>query len=368
MVRAFVERELMPARDSHAEQGNLPRAAWLAAGSQGLLGLSVPEEYGGAGVDDYRFNAVMDEELTRAGLAYACALGVHTHVIAPYLVGLTTEEQRRRWLPPFCTGELVTAIAMTEPSGGSDVGGMRTRAARVDGGWSLTGAKTFITNGCTADLIIVAAQTEPGSRSRGITLFAVPGEAAGLDRGQPLKKIGQPQGDTAELFLDGVVVPDSDLLGEVGGGFRAMMTHLAQERLASAVCNLAHARFVLEYVDEHVRSREAFGAPLHALQHVRFEMADLHTKVAVAQAHVDACLLAHTSGSLSAVDAAMAKVSTSEVQGKVVDVGLQLHGGMGYMRESRAAQDWMDARVTRIWAGTNEIMREVIGRAVCSGQ
>lgn len=363
-VRAFVQQTILPLDEQHVAQGQISSSVWRAAGDLGLLGLCVPEQYGGAGVDDYRFNAVMDEELTRAGLAYACALGVHTHVIAPYLVHLTTESQRERWLPGVCSGELVTAIAMTEPSGGSDVARMRTRAVREDGHWVLSGSKTFITNGASADLIVVAAQTDPGSGAKGITLFAVAGDAEGLDRGSKLDKIGQPQGDTAELFLDGVRVPDADVLGEVGGGFPAMMKHLAQERLASSVCNVAHADKVLAEAIDHVKQREAFGGTIAQLQHTRFLVAELSTEVTAARALVDSCVAAHVTGDLSPEDAAMAKLHSSEVQSRVVDSALQMFGGMGYMRESQVARDWMDARVTRIWAGTNEIMREVIGRAI----
>jgi long-chain-acyl-CoA dehydrogenase len=363
-VREFVHRDIRPHVAEHAADGQIPQEVWRVAGAQGFLGLCVPEDHGGAGIDDYRFNAVLDEELTQAGLAYACALGVHTHVIAPYLVRLTTEEQRKRWLPSFCSGELVTAIAMTEPSGGSDLAALRTRAVRNENGWVINGAKTFITNGASAGLVILAAQTQPGSRSRGITLFAVEAGTPGFDRGKRLSKVGQPQGDTAELFFDDVQVGDDAVIGGVGGGFLAMMEHLAQERLASAVCNIAHARKVLDEAIAYVKQREAFGATIAALQHTRFLLADLVTETHAAQAFVDACIAAHVAYELTPEQAAMAKLKTSEVQGTVVDAAVQLHGGLGYMRESAVAQDWMDARVTRIWAGTNEIMREVIGRSV----
>jgi len=363
-VRAFVDRTVIPLDESCRMQGQVSRDIWKAAGESGLLGLCVPEEFGGSGVDDYRFNAVLDEELTRAGLAYACALGVHTHVIAPYLVHLTTPEQRKRWLPGFCSGDLITAVAMTEPSGGSDLGGLATRAVKQGNDWVINGSKIFITNGASADLIIVAARTEPGSRSKGISLFVVEGDAPGLDRGGRLDKVGQHQGDTAELFFNDVRVPEENLIGELGAGFPAMMKHLAQERLASAVCNIAHAEYVLEQAIAHVKQREAFGATIAALQHTRFLIADLVTETSVARSFVDACIAAHVSGYLTAEEAAMAKLKTSEVQSTVVDAAVQMNGGMGYMRESRVAQDWMDARVTRIWAGTNEIMREVIGRSM----
>jgi alkylation response protein AidB-like acyl-CoA dehydrogenase len=306
--------------------------------------------------------------MTRAGLAYSCAFGVHTHVIAPYLVTLSTEEQKRRWLPAFCQGDLVTAIAMTEPSGGSDLAALRTRAEPDGSDWILTGSKTFITNGASADLIIVAARTLPGSRSEGITLFVVESGMPGFERGERLAKIGQPEGDTAELFFDAVRVPAENVLGTVGGGFTAMIRHLAQERLASAVCNISHARRVLDDAVEYANSREAFGGPIGSLQHTRFMMASLLTEVEVTQAFVDACVAAHVQAELTPVEAAMAKLKSSEVQGGVTDAAVQLHGGLGYMRESQCARDWMDARVTRIWAGTSEIMREVIGRSLAPRQ
>ncbi|MFB6679292.1 acyl-CoA dehydrogenase family protein [Streptomyces sp. NPDC056390] len=363
-VREFVEREIKPHVEEHGTQGEIPQEVWRTAGGHGFLGLCVPEDLGGAGVDDYRFNAVLDEELVQAGLAYACALGVHTHVIAPYLVNLTTPDQRKRWLPSFCRGELITAIAMTEPSGGSDLAALRTRAVRHGQEWVINGAKTFITNGASATLTIVAAQTEPGSRSKGITLFAVEAGTPGFDHGRRLSKVGQPQGDTAELYFDEVRISDDAVIGEVGGGFPAMMKHLAQERLASAVCNIAHARKVLDEAIAHVKRREAFGKTIAALQHTRFLLADLVTEAEVTQAFVDACIAAHVAHELTPEQAAMAKLKSSEVQGTIVDAAVQMHGGLGYMRESAVAQDWMDARVTRIWAGTNEIMREVIGRSV----
>lgn len=362
-VRAFVDRTINPLDESCRAEGQVVRAIWKGAGEAGLLGLCVPEEFGGSGVDDYRFNAVLDEELTRAGLAYACALGVHTHVIAPYLVHLTTPEQRERWLPGFCSGDLIAAVAMTEPSGGSDLAGLTTRAVKAGDTWVINGSKTFITNGASADLIIVAARTQPGSRSKGISLFVVEGDTPGLDRGGRLVKVGQHQGDTAELFFQDVRVPEANLIGELGAGFPAMMKHLAQERLASAVCNVTHAEQVLERAIAHVKQREAFGATLSALQHTRFLIADLLTDVTVARSFVDACIAAHVARELTPEEAAMAKLKTSEVQSTIVDAAVQLNGGMGYMRESRAAQDWMDARVTRIWAGTSEIMREVVGRS-----
>ncbi|EHI11679.1 acyl-CoA dehydrogenase family protein [Mycolicibacterium thermoresistibile] len=364
VVRNFVQTHIEPNDEKFAAEGRLSRELWRAAGDTGMLGLCVPEQYGGAGVNDYRFNAVMDEELTRAGMAYACGLGVHTHVVSQYLVHMTTEEQRARWLPDFVSGELITAVAMSEPSGGSDLAALRTRARRDGDQWVINGSKIFITNGATADLIVVAVRTGEETGSRGISLIAVEGDAPGLDRGRTLRKIGQHQGDTAELFFDDCRVPVANLIGEEGAGFRAMMEHLAQERLASAVCNVAHARHVLELTCRYVTERYAFGASLGALQHIRFQMADMVTELDIIQTYVDACVAAHVRGDLTAIDAAKAKLKSSDIQSQIVDTCVQLHGGYGYMEEYEVARAWRDARVTRIWAGTNEIMREVIGRSL----
>jgi alkylation response protein AidB-like acyl-CoA dehydrogenase len=362
VMREYVAREIEPHQEEFRSAGRISRDAWLRAGEQGLLGLSVPEEFGGAGVDDYRFNAVFDEELTRPGLAYSCAMGVHTHVLGNYLVHLTTDEQKKRWLPGFCSGEIITAIGMTEPGGGSDVGSISTRAVRDGDSWVINGSKTFITNGASADLVIVAAKTDPEARAKGISLFAVEAGTPGFERGRPLNKIGQHEGDTAELFFEEVRVPAENLIGELDRGFMHMMEHLATERLASAICNLSHARYILDLTLEYARTRKAFGKSIGSFQNSRFALADCVTSVDVSQAWVDACIMAHTNGELSAVDASKAKVWTSEVQSQVLDTCLQMHGGYGYIQEYEVARAWQDARVTRIWAGTSEIMREVIGR------
>jgi len=362
VAREFVDREITPHQAEFRSQGEISRQAWLAAGAQGLLGLSVPERYGGSGAEDYRFNAVLDEELTRAGMAYSSAFGVHTHVIANYLVKLTTPEQKERWLPGFCSGAMVTAVGMTEPGGGSDVAALTTRATRDDDHWVINGAKTFITNGATADLVLVAARTTPGSRAKGITLFAVEAGTDGFQRGRRLDKVGQHESDTAELFFHDVRVPHDNIVGELDRGFAHLMDHLPTERLASAVCNISQARYVLEQTLEYVRGRQAFGQSVGSFQYNRFLLADLVTSLDVAQAWVDACVDAYVGEGLSTVDASKAKLWTSEVQSHVVDACVQLYGGYGYMSESAVARAWQDARVTRIWAGTSEIMREVISR------
>ena len=297
-------------------------------------------------------------------MAYASSVGIHTDVVAPYLTELTTSAQKERWLGRFCSGDMITAIGMTEPDAGSDLAAISTSAVRVDGGWLLNGSKTFITNGYSADLVIVAARTGPGATRSSIGLFAVEDGMEGFTRGRKLSKIGQHEADTAELFFSDVYVTDEKLIGEPDRGFAYMMERLPQERLSAAVVNLAHARRAWEVTLDYVRERRAFGRPVGSFQHNRFVMAELSTEVDVTQAYVDRCLVLHSAGELSGVDAAKAKYWTSEVQGRVLDACVQLHGGYGYMHEYDVARAWTDARVTRIWAGSNEIMREIIGRNI----
>ncbi len=360
----FVAREIAAREPDIREHRRIPREVWTAAGAGGFLGLGVAERYGGSGTTDFRFNAVLQEELAAAGMAYASCLGIHTDVVAPYLTELTTADQRERWLPGFCDGSRVTAIAMTEPEAGSDLAAMRTRAARREGGWLLSGAKTFITNGLAADLVIVAARTDRGSASQGITLFAVERDMPGFVRGRKLDKIGQHQADTAELFFEDVFVPDENVLGQIGRGFVHMMERLPQERLSAACANIAHAAAALSRTLEYVRERRAFGRRIGTFQANRFALAEMATLIDVTRAYVDQCLMAHVEDRLSAVDAAKAKWWTADAQNAVLDRCVQLFGGYGYMAEYDVARSWADARVTRIWAGSNEIMKEVIGRAL----
>jgi alkylation response protein AidB-like acyl-CoA dehydrogenase len=361
-VRTFVERHLEPIHHKAIEERSLPRELWREAGRQGFLGLGVPEEYGGGDARDYRFSAVLTEELAAAGAAVASSLSIHYDVVAPYLVDLGSDEQRERWLPAFCSGDVISAIGMTEPSGGTDLAALRTTATRHGGRWILNGAKTFITNGACADLVVVAARTGPGERAKGISLFLVDARLPGFRRGRKLDKVGQPESDTAELFFDDVSLDDSALLGEVGCGFAYMMERLPQERISGAISNIAHARPLLDETVVYARERHAFGRPIGSFQHNKFILAELATKVDVTQAFVDQCLREHTEGRLTAVQAAKAKWWTAEVQNEVIDSCVQIFGGYGYMREYRIARAWMDARVTKIWAGSNEIMKELIGR------
>ena len=361
-ARTFVDRTVMPRMEELAELHHHPRDMWLEAGKQGFLGLEVPARYGGGEAGDYRFNTVLGEELSRASAATSSAFGIHFDVCAPYLVELTTEEQKERWLPRFCSGELVTAIGMTEPSGGSDLANLKTTARREGSDFVINGSKTFITNGSTADLVIVAARTTPDAGAKGISLFAVEKGTPGFEPGRVLDKVGQPEADTAELFFTDVRVPEDNLIGELDRGFFHMMENLAQERIGAAVSNIAHARAILDETLEYVKERTAFGRPVGSFQHNAFLVAEMVTRAEVTQAYVDQQVMAHTRGELTAVDAAKSKMWTADVQGQILDACVQLHGGYGFMREYRAARAWADARVTRIWAGSNEIMKLIISR------
>jgi long-chain-acyl-CoA dehydrogenase len=361
-VKEFLDREVQPHLEDWIEQKAIPREFWLAAGKQGFLGLEIPEEYGGSEAGDYRFNAVLTEELSKVNMALPSCVGIHADIVAPYLVHLTTAEQKQRWLPGFCTGENLTAIGMTEPSGGSDLAALKTTAVRDGNEFVLNGSKTFITNGYSADLVIIAARTTPEKKARGITLFGVETNREGFSKGRKLDKVGQTESDTAELFLENVRVGEDAIIGEFDNGFIHMMQWLPQERLSAAITNLAHARQILDETIAYCHDRSAFGQSIGQFQHNKFLLAELVTQADVTQAFVDQCVLAHTKGELSAIDAAKAKWWTSQVQNDILDACVQLHGGYGYMNEYRVARAWRDARVTKIWAGSNEIMKELIGR------
>ena len=361
-VRDFVDRHIGPNEDKLIEQRYIDREIWLEAGSLGYLGLDVPDQYGGSAAGDYRFNAVLGEELSRSSAAVASGFGIHFDCVAPYLVELTTEEQKRRWLPKFCSGELISAIAMTEPSGGSDLAALKTTAVKDGSSYVINGSKTFITNGFQADLVIVAARTTPERRSKGITLFAVEAATPGFTRGRKLDKVGQPEADTAELFFDNVRVERSNIIGEVDQGFIHMMKMLPRERISCGIANLAHTRRILEETVAYAQQRKAFGQSIGSMQWNKFLLAEMVTKLDVAQAFVDECVAVHMTGDLTAVDAAKAKFWSSEIQNEILDHCVQIHGGYGFMNEYRVARAWKDARVTKIWAGSNEIMREVISR------
>ncbi|WP_329494335.1 acyl-CoA dehydrogenase family protein [Kitasatospora herbaricolor] len=362
-VRAFLAKEVLPHHDRWERAGIVDRSAWTAAGAQGLLGLAVPEEYGGGGSGDFRYSAVLAEEFTRAG-ASGLALGLHNDIIGPYLTSLGNEEQKRRWLPGFCSGELVTAVAMTEPGAGSDLQGIRTHAVDQGDHYLLNGSKTFISNGIIADLVVVVARTTPEGGAHGLSLLVVERGMPGFERGRNLDKIGQKAQDTAELFFNDVRVPKANLLGEENGAFVSLMRNLAQERLAIAVSAIAGAEHLVEITTEYVKQREAFGRPLAKLQHVRFEIAELATECAVTRAFVDRCITEHNRWALTPVDASMAKWWATELQKRTADRCLQLHGGYGYMAEYPVAKAFTDGRIQTIYGGTTEIMKEIVGRSL----
>ncbi|MFE6228344.1 MULTISPECIES: acyl-CoA dehydrogenase family protein [unclassified Streptomyces] len=365
-VRTFLEKEVLPHYAQWEKDGIVSRDAWRAAGRQGLLGIAVDEEYGGGGNPDFRYASVLAEEFTRAA-APGLAIGLHNDIIGPYLTKLATDEQKRRWLPGFCSGEIITAIAMTEPGAGSDLQGIRTTAEDRGDHWVLNGSKTFISNGILADLVIVVARTTPEGGAHGLSLLVVERGMEGFERGRNLDKIGQKAQDTAELFFTDVRVPKENLLGELNGAFVHLMTNLAQERLAIAVAGIAGAEHLLELTTTYVKEREAFGRPLARLQHVRFEIAEMATECAVTRAFVDRCIEEHADPAglgLDPVHASMAKWWATELQKRVADRCLQLHGGYGYMSEFPVARAFTDGRIQTIYGGTTEIMKEIIGRSL----
>ncbi|WP_141782569.1 acyl-CoA dehydrogenase family protein [Nocardioides albertanoniae] len=361
-VQQWLERSVKPHTDKHIADKALPREFWLEAGENGFLGLAIPEEYGGAGAEDFRFNAVLAEELGKIGAAYPTCVGIHSDITAPYLVRLGTEEQKQRWLPGVASGEILLAIGMTEPSGGSDLAALKTTAVRDGDEWVINGSKTFITNGYSCDLVITAVRTDPEKGAKGITLFAIEADKAGFSRGRKLDKVGMEESDTAELFFENVRVTDAEIIGELNRGFIHMMEELPQERVSCAVANVAQAKQILMETVQYAKDRKAFGQSIGAFQHNKFLLAELVTQIEVAEAYVDKCVAAHSRGELSPVEASKAKWWSSQAQSEVLDHCVQMHGGYGFMNEYRVARAWRDARVTKIWAGSNEIMKELIGR------
>lgn len=361
--RTFVEREIAPYHAEWERAGAVPRELWAAAGRQGFLCMDVAEEFGGAGARDYRYNAIIGEELWRVG-ATGPGFALHSDIVVPYLTHYATPEQQRRWLPGCVAGTTIGAIAMTEPGAGSDLAAIRTTAIRDGDQYVLNGQKTFISNGILNDLVIVAAKTDPQHGHRGVSLLVVERDMPGYERGRRLEKIGLLAQDTAELFFNQVRVPRANLLGDEGQGFRYLMQQLPQERLAIAVGAVAAAEAALEQTIGYCRQREAFGRPLGALQTVRFTLAELASEVQIGRVFVDRCILALNTGELTPETAAMAKWWASELQQRVIDSCLQLHGGYGYMREYPIARAFLDARVQTIYGGTTEIMKEIIGRSL----
>jgi acyl-CoA dehydrogenase len=360
LARTFLAKEVVPHHERWEAAGVVDREVWLAAGNAGLLGFFVDEKYGGSGVNDRRYQAVFTEEAARAG-ASGPAFGLHNDIIGPYLTDLTTEEQRQRWLPGFCSGEIITAIAMTEPGAGSDLQGIRTTAVRDGDTYVLNGQKTFISNGILADLVIVVARTDPSAGYKGISLLVVERGMPGFERGRNLAKVGMKAQDTAELFFSDVRVPAANLLGEEGHGFLYLMRNLPAERLSIAVASMAAAERVFELTLQYCKTREAFGRPIGSFQHNRFVLAEMATELELGRVFVDRCLV---EPDLTAETAAMAKWWCTELQKRVVDRCVQLHGGYGYMMEYPVARAYLDSRISTIFGGTTEIMKEVIGRSL----
>jgi alkylation response protein AidB-like acyl-CoA dehydrogenase len=366
-VRRFVAEEVVPRQQEWEREGIVSRDLFARAAAKGMLAMQVPDRYGGTGIDDFRFNQIVNEELSVAG-AGGSGLGItlHNDICLPYFLELSDESQRERWLPGIADGSLITAVAMTEPEMGSDLAGLRTTAIRTDSedAYIVNGSKTFITNGINADLVITAVKTDPSERHAGISLVIIERGMEGFERGRNLEKVGQHAQDTAELFFNDVRVPAENLLGEEGAGFRYMTANLAQERLSIAISAVAAARGALRLTLEYVKQRNAFGQPIGSFQNSRFALAEMATEIEMATAFCDQAVLALNRGDLSPQDAAMAKWWATELQGRVTDRCVQLHGGYGYMLEYPIARAYVDARVTRIYGGATEIMKEIIGRSL----
>jgi alkylation response protein AidB-like acyl-CoA dehydrogenase len=363
MVRVFIGKEITPFHEQWERDGVVSRDVWLAAGRAGLLGIDIDEKYGGGGNSDYRYYLVFDEELARAGVT-GPGFAVHNDMIGPYLRRLCTPEQCERWLPGYCSGEIITAIAMSEPGAGSDLQGIRTTAVRDGDHYILNGQKTFISNGQLCDLVIVVARTDPEAGYRGISLLVVERGMDGFERGRNLDKVGMHAQDTSELFFSDVRVPAGNLLGEEGGGFIALMQNLPRERVAIGTAALAGAEGAFEQTLEYCKQRQAFGRPIGKFQHNRFVLAEMATELAVARAFTDRCVTEHNAGRLSTEEASMLKWWDTELCNKVIDRCVQLYGGYGYMREYPVARAYADGRAQTIFGGTTEIMKEIIGRGL----
>jgi alkylation response protein AidB-like acyl-CoA dehydrogenase len=364
-VRTFVEREIVPFHERWELAGVVDKALFEKAGIAGYLGMDVPERYGGGGLADFRYNAILREEAARALVAAsATRLSLHNDVCVPYFLDEANEEQKQRWLPGICAGTSVTAIAMTEPTAGSDLAAMRTTAVRDGDEYVVNGAKTMISNGLNCDLVILACKTDPGERHRGMSLLVVESNTSGFERGRNLKKVGQKASDTTELFFTDMRVPAVNLLGAEGDGFRQLVTKLPRERLSIAIDAVAQAQAAFALTLDYVKGREAFGRPIGSFQHSRFVLAELRTEIDIAQTFVDAQIDALNARQLSAEDAAKAKWWATELCVRVVDRCVQLHGGYGYMEEYPISRLWRDARVMTIYGGTTEIMKEIIGRGL----
>jgi alkylation response protein AidB-like acyl-CoA dehydrogenase len=363
--RQFVAKEISPNVEQWEKDGIVPRELFAAAGASGFLGTDVPEQYGGGGVEDFRYNLIIGEEVQRAGSGGAgLGLTLHNDVCLPYFLSLCTEEQKQRWLPGICSGELITAVAMTEPGIGSDLASMTTTAIRDGETYVVNGSKTFITNGINADLIITAVKTDPSQKHKGMSLVVIERGMEGFERGRNLEKVGLHSQDTAELFFTDVRVPKGNLLGNEGEGFVYLMTNLSQERLSIAVSAVTACESIFEMTLKYAGERTACGKPIGKFQHNRFVVAEMATDAHIARVFVDDCLARHVRGELDAKTASMAKWWTTELQNKLVDQGVQMHGGYGYMLEYPIARLYADTRVSRIYGGTSEVMRSIIAKSM----
>ncbi|MBK8992321.1 MAG: acyl-CoA dehydrogenase family protein [Gammaproteobacteria bacterium] len=361
-VGRLLDEECVPHHESWEEQGHIDRAAWLKAGEQGLLCPTVPEEYGGLGTD-FLYNVVVDEEIARRGLS-GIGWGLHSDIVAPYIVNYGSAEMKRRFLPKMISGEIIGAIAMTEPGAGSDLQGVRSTAVRDGDHYVLNGSKTFITNGYLSDLVIVVAKTDPAGGAKGTSLILVEAGTPGFSKGRKLKKVGMKAQDTSELFFEDVRVPCANLIGEEGMGFVYLMQELPQERLTVGVSAVAGAEAILAQTVAYVKERKAFGKPVAAFQNSQFKLAEMDSELTAMRVFIDRCIELHLQGKLDVPTVAKSKLLSTDLQCKIIDECVQLHGGYGYMWEYPVARAWADARVQRIYAGTNEVMKVIISRAL----
>ena len=363
--RSWLEKEIAPHHEQWESDGITPREMWRQAGALGFLGYHVPEQYGGGGVDDYKFGAIMQEEVSETGLiGSANGITLHNDIVLPYYLTLGTDDQKSRWLPGMVAGELIGALAITEPNTGSDVAGVRTSAVRKGDVYIVNGSKTFITNGINSDLVITTVRTDPDAGHKGFTLLVLERGMKGFERGRNLSKLGMHAQDTAELSFTDVEVPVENRLGDEGMGFVYLMQNLAQERLGMAVGGVKVASAALQWTLDYTKERKAFGQSIASFQNSKFALAEMATEVQIAQVYVDRCIELHSEGRLSAEQAAAAKFWVTELQNRVVDRCLQLHGGYGYMTEYPIARAWADSRIQTIYGGTTEIMKEIVGRSL----
>ena len=362
MAKKFLAKEIAPHHQKWEEQGFLPREVWDTFGQAGMLCVDLPVEYGGSGVD-FRFSQLILAEIARLGfVGLSGSVAIHSDIVAQYILNIANEEQKQYWLPKMATAEVVTAIAMTEPGAGSDLQGMRSTAIKEGDEYILNGSKTFITNGINADMVVVCAKTDPKAGGKGISLFLVDTKLEGFNKGKRLEKIGQHAGDTAELFFENVRLPASALLGEEGNGFKYLMQELPRERVSIATTSVAAAEGALDWTIEYVQERKAFGKSISQFQNTRFKLAEVKTDIEINKAYTEKCVEKYMNGTMTVTEAAMVKLAATEMQCRVVNECLQLFGGYGYMAEYPIARAYVDARVQTIYAGTSEIMKEVISR------